>query len=114
MAKRLTNIQTAIGNAKSEEFDFTFRDETFTSKGDIPGILMLEFFAAADDDENVSKVSKATLDFLDYAIVEDQKKKFRKFLLEADPPISPTELTEFAFKLIGEISGNQEEQSEDL
>ncbi len=114
MAKRLTNIQTAIGSAKSEEFDFTFRDETFTSKGDIPGILMLEFFAAADDDENVSKVSKATLDFLDYAIVEDQKKKFRKFLLEADPPISPTELTEFTFKLIGEISGNQEEQSEDL
>lgn len=114
MAKRLTNIQTAIGNAKSEEFDFTFRDETFTSKGDIPGILMLEFFAAADDDENVSKVSKATLDFLDYAIVEDQKKKFRKFLIESDPPISPTELTEFTFKLIGEISGNQEEQSEDL
>ena len=75
---------------------------------------MLEFFAAAGDDENVSKVSEATINFLNYAIVEDQKKKFRKFLLEADPPISPTELTEFTFKLIGEISGNQQEQSEDL
>ncbi len=111
--KKLTKIDVALRHAQNENFQFEFRDEKFTAKGDIPGIILLEFFAAADDEENVSQIAKATLTFLKNTIIEEDAKRFRKFLLESDPVIDSIELTEFAMKLIGEISGNQAEPSED-
>ncbi len=112
-SRKLTKIDVALRHAQNEDFQFEFRDEKFSAKGDIPGIILLEFFAAADEEENVSKIAQATLTFLRNAIVEDDAKRFRKFLLEADPVIDSVELTEFAMKLIAEISGNQAEPSED-
>lgn len=95
----------------TEDGDFiTVRDEKFRLAAAIPAIVMLRMTAAGDAKTPPPKQMNAILQFLDHAIVPDDRDRFITLLEDADPVIGFEEINEILEQATEVIAARPTEQ----
>jgi len=90
--------------AEGEPSTFDVRDETFTLRDQLPGIIMLRLSAAADPKTPQPKQMNAMLQFVEHAVVAEDQDRFNELLLEADPSIEIDEMSKIVETMIEAVA----------
>jgi len=85
-------IDSLVAEAEDSTLELKVRDEVFELAPAIPAIVMLRLSAAGDPKTPPARQMTAIANFLEHAVIPDDRDRFNEFLEEADPIIDFEEL----------------------
>jgi hypothetical protein len=85
-------IDSLAAEADGTKLELKVRDEVFGLAPEIPAIVMLRLSAAGDARTPPARQMTAIANFLEHAVIPDDRERFNDFLEDADPIIDFEEL----------------------
>jgi hypothetical protein len=82
---------------------FELNDESFTAVPSVPGAKLLDFIADADSNDG-GRAAQALVDFLEGAIIEDDRERFRNLIRDPEQSVEIEVIAEICEWLVGEYS----------
>jgi hypothetical protein len=90
----------------------TINDQQFRVRGSISGLRLLMLIKAMDGSSDDTDSATEMIKFIEFAALTEDRDRLMNYLLESDPPVPLTTLTEIITWLIGEYSGKPIESPE--
>lgn len=111
MAQRKTKSFTSLvkKNEDVQPIKFELLEEEFTAYPEVPGAVLLEFIASADD--NSSSTAKGLLNYLKASMEDEEYKRFDKLIKDPKNIIDISVISEIVSYLIEEQSTRPTEAS---
>jgi hypothetical protein len=103
-------VKTRKDFAKDNDLTFDLGDETFNCVPELPGAVVLDFVAAAD--EGGGKSAGRILTFFDHAIVKDDQERFHTLIVDPERVVEMETLTDILAWLIEEYTARPTTASE--
>jgi hypothetical protein len=85
-------LESLAAEAAGTTLELKVRDEVFGLAPEIPAIVMLRLSAAGDPKTPPARQMTAIANFLEHAVIPDDRDRFNEFLEDADPIIDFEEL----------------------
>ena len=85
-------LESLAAEADGTTLELKVRDEVFGLAPEIPAIVMLRLSAAGDPKTPPARQMTAIANFLEHAVIADDRDRFNDFLEDADPIIDFEEL----------------------
>lgn len=94
--------------APTEEHSFDINDEVFRINADVPGYLIVDFMAEADE-ENASAMASLLTNFFNAAIMEEDHEKWNAFVRDPANHVGLDDLSEIAGYIVGILTAGNDQ-----
>lgn len=94
-----------------EAMEMTVNDQVFHVLPTLSGVKLLNLIRAMDGSDEDTNSATAMLSFIESAVVPADRERCMKYLLEGEPPVELTTITEMITWLIEEYSGKDSKSS---
>lgn len=89
----------------------TLNDQQFRVRGSMSGLRLLNLIKAMDGSGESDSATEMVA-FVEQAVLAEDRERFMAYLLDAEPPVPLSQITEIITWLIGEYSGRPTVQPE--